>query len=365
MDAYNKINVELGSNRYMIHVGQNLFQLLPHLVRTGPANSQIAIISVPPVSTLYLEKVRSAFDNSWQVYQLDIPDGEGSKSTIVLQEIYTWLIQNRLERNCTILSLGGGVVGDLAGYAAATYLRGVNLIHIPTSLLAQVDSSIGGKVGINHRLGKNLIGSFYQPRAVVTDITVIGTLAQEEFLCGVGEVIKYAVLNKNLFEYLEKNLNRLLIRDQSTLLQVIERCIKIKARIVGADEKEQGIRANLNLGHTFGHALEKYYKFKILKHGQAVLLGLYCTLHISQVLKQIKPDMVERIKNLLAQIPVTLPAGGKNFSPAKIVPLMQTDKKIRDGKINLILIQEIGRVIKYPLSDLKILLQSLESLKSL
>jgi 3-dehydroquinate synthase len=365
MNMYKKNYVELGLHRYTVYIGQHLFHLLPRLVHSGRASKQLVIISVPPVSALYLDAVRAVFDHAWQVYHLDVPDGEGSKSTVVLQKIYTWLLENRLERNCTILPLGGGVVGDLAGFAAATYLRGVNLIHLPTSLVAQVDSSIGGKVGINHRLGKNLIGAFYQPRAVVTDLSVLSTLPQEEFLCGVGEVVKYGILNKKLFGYLEKNLNRLLARDEKTLRQVIEQCIRIKAGIVAADEKEQGIRANLNLGHTFGHALERLYRYKNLKHGQAVLLGLYCTLHASRELKQIKADVSQRIKNLLQQIPVALPAGGENFYPAKIVPLLQTDKKIKDGNINLILIKDIGRVVKTPLRDRKILTQSLETLKHL
>ncbi len=365
MNSYKKIYVELGLHRYPVCVGTDIFNLLPRLVRSGSTSNQLAIISVPPVAALYLDKVRSVFDHSWQITQLNVPDGESSKSAPVLQKIYTWLIKHRLERNCTILSLGGGVIGDLAGFAAASYLRGVNLIHLPTSLLAQVDSSIGGKVGINHQAGKNLIGFFYQPKAVLTDISVLQTLPQEEYICGIGEIFKYAILNKNLFDYLEKNLSRLLNRDQRKLLPVIKQCIEIKARIVAADEKEQGLRDVLNLGHTFGHALERFYAYKFLKHGQAVLLGLHSTLQASQMTGLIKPADLRRIADLLQQIPVSVPAGVRNFSASRVESLIHTDKKIRAGKINLILIQEIGKVVRKPVADRNILLRSLEIIKNI
>ena len=364
MSNYKKIYVELGSASYPVCVGTGVFDLLPRLIRSVSSNRQLVIISVPPVAALYLDKVRSVFDQSWQINQLNVPDGESSKSAAVLQKIYDWLISRRLERNCTILSLGGGVIGDLAGFAAASYLRGVNLIHLPTSLLAQVDSSIGGKVGINHQAGKNLIGFFYQPKAVLTDISVLQTLPAEEYICGLGEIIKYAVLNEKLFAYLEKNLPRLLKRDKQILLPVIRQCIEIKAKIVAADEKEQGLRAVLNLGHTFGHALERFYAYKFLKHGQAVILGLHCTLQASQMTGLIKPADLRRIADLLRQIPVFLPAGGQKFNAAKIESLLHTDKKIRAGKVNLILIQEIGKVVRKPVTDRNLLRRSLEIVRS-
>jgi 3-dehydroquinate synthase len=365
MKSCNKIFVELGSDRYPVCLGVNIFSLLPGLIRSGSSSKQVAIISVPPVSLLYADQVKSVFDHTWQIHHLDVPDGERSKSAPILLKIYSWLIRHHLERNCTLLSLGGGVVGDLAGFAAASYLRGVNLIHLPTTLLAQVDSSIGGKVGINHGLGKNLIGFFYQPKAVLTDISVLKTLPEDEFVCGVGEIVKYAILNKRLFEFLEKNLSRLLRRDQNTLLTVVKRCIEIKAKIVAADEKEQGIRAVLNLGHTFGHALERFYEYKFIKHGQAVLLGLYSTLHASLMMNLIRSADLARIKNLLGQIPVYVPAGKINYNALRIVNLIRTDKKIRAGKINLILIQEIGKVVRRPVTDQHLLRRSLEIIKNI
>jgi len=365
MHSCKKIPVELGVRRYPVYVGENIFSLLPGFMRTSRTSNQVAIISVPPVSSLYLEKVKKVLDHSWQVHHLDIPDGESSKSVSVLNKIYTWLIHHRLERNCTILPLGGGVVGDVAGFAAATYMRGVNLIHLPTSLLAQVDSSVGGKVGINHRSGKNLIGAFYQPQAVLTDITVLKSLPGEEFICGLGEVIKYAILNKKLFSYLEKNLSLLLKRDRVTLMNTVKKCIEIKSKIVSADEQEQGVRAILNLGHTFGHALEKFYGYKYLKHGQAILLGLRCALHASQITGQLKPILHKRIIRILDQIPVSLPASGNEFDSLKLSRLLRTDKKVRQGKINLILIQEIGKIIRQPVMDRDLIIQSLEILRKL
>jgi 3-dehydroquinate synthase len=365
MSSYKKIYVELGTHRYPVCVGTDIFNLLPRLVGSASTSRQLAVISVPPVAALYSDKVRSVFDHSWQINELIVPDGESSKSATVLQKIYNWLINRRLERNCTILALGGGVIGDLAGFAAASYLRGVNLVHLPTSLLAQVDSSIGGKVGINHQAGKNLIGFFYQPKAVLTDISVLQTLPQEEYICGLGEIIKYAILNKKLFDYLEKNLARLLKRDQQILSAVIRQCIEIKAKIVEADEKEQGLRAVLNLGHTFGHALERFYAYKFLKHGQAVILGLHATLHASQMTGLIRPADLQRIADLLLQIPVVLPAGAKKFSAVKVESFLHTDKKIRAGKINLILIQEIGKVLRRTVTDRNVLLRSLAQVRSI
>ncbi len=211
---YDMIPVALAERSYNILLGEDIFDNIPGYLQKLKTNKQLAVISVPPVSELYYERLQEQLITDFDVIHFDVPDGEQSKSAAVVTQLYDWLLENKIERNASILALGGGVVGDLAGFVAATYLRGVNMIHIPTSLLAQVDSSIGGKVGINHSVGKNLIGAFYQPRAIFTDISVLQTLPVEEYICGLGEVVKYGVIgDPSLFHLLEKNIDKILSKD--------------------------------------------------------------------------------------------------------------------------------------------------------
>jgi 3-dehydroquinate synthase len=269
----------------------------------------------------------------------------------MVNRLYTWLLENQFERNCTIVALGGGVIGDLAGFVASSYLRGVNLLHIPTSLLAQVDSSIGGKVGINHPMGKNLIGAFYQPRGVFTDISFLKTLPEDEYICGLGEVIKYGIISRDFsFKRIEKNLKAVMDMEEDLLSEIVKGCVMVKADIVSKDEKEQGIRAYLNLGHTFAHALETYYKYEGLKHGQAVLLGIKCALAVSQSLKMIDDNQIRRINGVINQLDVKIPST-KNIDPEQLVEIMKRDKKMKGGKINLVLPRDIGEVCVIPVTD--------------
>ncbi len=281
-----------GNVSYTIHIGEDSLRHTGNLLAEKQVGRQVAVISVPPVSRYYLDAVRKSLHDRWDVFHYDVPDGEQSKSVPVTDDLYAWLIQNRFERGSTILALGGGVVGDLAGFVAATYLRGINLVHLPTSLLAQVDSSIGGKVGVNHRRGKNLIGAFYQPRFVSADISTLKTLPPEEFICGLGEVVKYAIIcDQGLYKDLDGRLAMLRSTDTKKLIQIVKSCAAMKAGIVSRDEQESGERAVLNFGHTFGHALETYFKYQSLKHGQAVLLGMRCAVYLSLYLGMIGESM--------------------------------------------------------------------------
>jgi 3-dehydroquinate synthase len=300
---------------------------------------------------------------SFQVVHYDVPDGEKSKSAGILDKLFDWLLDNKLERQDTIIALGGGVVGDLAGFAAASWLRGINLIHFPTSLLAQVDSSIGGKVGINHKAGKNLIGAFYQPRAIFTGISVLKTLPPEEFICGLGEVVKYGVIaDRSLFELLEKYLPKILDNDPQTLQNVVLRCAAIKADIVSRDEHEAGLRAILNYGHTFGHALETHYGYTGLKHGQAVLLGMLCANYVAENLGILSPQERLRIDALIKSLPLSFIQNNAHPDPKVLLQIMYQDKKVRAGKMRLILAEQIGRAKLYPLENDQLITASFEYL---
>jgi 3-dehydroquinate synthase len=360
--VYREINITLKDQEYPIYVGHQIISALPEKLRQRSVNRQIAIISTPPVSRLYLKNVIDTFDQGWDIITYDVPDGEISKSTQEVNKIYTWLIEKHLERRSTVIALGGGVVGDLSGFIAATYLRGVNLVQIPTTLLAQVDSSIGGKVGINHPLGKNLIGSFYHPKMVLTDIRFLYSLHPQEFICGLGEVIKYGILGSPaLFELIENNLESILNKDQTLLAKIVFDCAQIKARIVEEDEREQGTRAYLNLGHTFGHALETFYKSEGLKHGQAVLLGMRCAIQAARQMGLLEGTIAGRINRLIKRIDVQIPSPGK-MDPRALLAIMKRDKKVKDGQINLVLPVDIGRVCLKPVSDEKLLEASFDVL---
>ncbi len=354
-----KIKVNLKERGYPIFVGNQIISELPDQLNRLQVNKQIAIISTPPVSQIYLKKIEDSLNDLWEVKTCDVPDGETSKSGEILDKLYSWLIENRFERNCTILALGGGVIGDLAGFVASTYLRGVNLVQIPTTLLAQVDSSIGGKVGINHPLGKNLIGAFYQPKMVIADISFLQTLPEEEFVCGMGEVVKYGILSdEDLFAKLENNLDVIGKKSAPLLLtEIVYACAKIKAEIVEKDEREQGIRAYLNLGHTFAHALETFFKYEGLKHGQAVAHGMKSALYISRKQCMIETKIAARIEQLIDRFDVKIPTS-KKLDPLELVSIMKRDKKIRQGKINLVLPEDIGKITVIPVSDEKLLADS-------
>jgi 3-dehydroquinate synthase len=357
------IFVDLGNRGYQIHIGQNLLAGLMDQLDHFSFRKQAALITTPPVAEHYLETVTTQFDDTWQFCSYEVPDGEQSKSSDTAEKIYTWLIEKQFERNSLIISLGGGVVGDLAGFVAATYLRGINLIHLPTSLLAQVDSSVGGKVGINHPLGKNLIGAFYQPKLVVCDVSVLKTLPDVEYICGLGEVIKYGIIaGGSLFHLISQKLDAIFARKMDILTDIVQQCIQIKTDIVMQDEYEQNIRAYLNLGHTFAHALEKYYRFGELKHGQAVLFGIRCAIQVARDMRMISTDGFEQIDNLIQRFNLSLP-GNINLDTDALIEIMFRDKKVKDGRINLVLPAGPGEIRICPVDDLSLLEDAFNSIQ--
>lgn len=338
------LEVALGNRAYPIHIGRGLLQqtalILPHLTRKN-----VAIITNTTVAPLYLEKLTSSLrDAGVSVIEIILPDGEAHKNADTLNLIYDALLKNRCERSTTLIALGGGVIGDLTGYAAATYLRGVPFIQIPTTLLSQVDSSVGGKTGINHPLGKNMIGAFYQPKLVLADIDTLQTLPKRELSAGVAEVIKYGLIrDADFFDWLEVNISKLMALDEAVTSYAIYRSCKNKAEVVAADEHETGERALLNLGHTFGHAIENGMGYGVWLHGEAVAAGTMLAADLSQRLGWLSADEFLRIFKLLTAS--NLPLIAPKLGAEKYLDLMASDKKVADGKIRLVLQQGIGKAV--------------------
>lgn len=333
-----------GQRSYPIHIGNGILEqvdlILPYLPQ-----QKVAIVSNTTVAPLYIERVRSALE-SYGVVSVPIilPDGEKYKNWETLNLIFDALLSQHCERNTPILALGGGVVGDLAGFAAATYLRGVPFIQIPTTLLAQVDSSVGGKTGINHPLGKNMIGAFYQPRLVLTDSTTLDTLPERELCAGIAEIVKYGLIrDPAFFDWLERNMPQLLSRNPAILNEAIRRSCENKADIVAADEKESGVRALLNLGHTFGHAIENGLGYGTWLHGEAVAAGIVMAAELSSRMKLISTTDIRRIRQIFVQ--AGLPVHAPKFAPEKYLQLMAMDKKVEAGKTRFILLNRIGEAV--------------------
>lgn len=331
------LNVDLGDRSYPISIGSGLISdrglFEPYI--TG---RQVMIVSNETVAPLYLEKMQACLQG-YQLESVILPDGEQYKNLDVLNQIFTALLEKKFDRRCTLIALGGGVVGDMTGYAAASYQRGVNFIQVPTTLLSQVDSSVGGKTGVNHPLGKNMIGAFYQPSAVVIDTDTLNTLPDRELSAGVAEVIKYGLINDaEFFDWLEANTDALMAREVEALSYAIERSCADKAAVVAADEKESGQRALLNLGHTFGHAIETGMGYGVWLHGEAVATGMCMAAQLSANLGWIDESDVARIKALLlkANLPVDPPSEMKGED---YVRLMAVDKKVLDGQLRLVLMK--------------------------
>ncbi|SFK24080.1 3-dehydroquinate synthase [Nitrosomonas aestuarii] len=332
------------ARNYPIHIGNSILNQAD-LIVSCLQQKHVAIVSNTTVAPLYLNKLRSALEEKGvRSFPIILPDGEAYKNWETLNLIFDALLNNHCERTTTILALGGGVIGDLTGFAAATYLRGVPFIQIPTTLLAQVDSSVGGKTGINHALGKNMIGAFYQPRMVLADSATLDTLPDRELRAGLAEIIKYGLIrDPAFFEWLEQNMQRLLARDPVVLNEAIQRSCENKAEIVAADEKESGVRALLNLGHTFGHAIENGMGYGVWLHGEAVAAGTIMAAELSRRMKLINEADVMRIRKIFvqAELPVTAP----RFSPEKYLELMALDKKVSAGKTRFILLNRIGEAV--------------------
>jgi 3-dehydroquinate synthase len=354
------LTVGLAERSYPIHIGCGLLEqaalLLPHISR-----KRAIIISNTTVAPLYLRRLADTLQaNGVQIQSIILPDGEQYKSSESLNTIYDALLTARSERSTPLIALGGGVIGDITGYAAATYLRGVPFIQVPTTLLSQVDSSVGGKTGINHPLGKNMIGAFYQPRVVLADTAVLDTLPDRELRAGIAEVIKYGLIRDlSFFEWLEANMNKLLVRDTDALQYAIARSCQNKAEVVGNDERESGERALLNLGHTFGHAIENGMGYGIWLHGEAVAAGTIMAADLSRRLGWLSEQDVSRICKLFEQ--TGLPVVAPRLGAQKYLELMGLDKKVADGKIRFVLLQSLGKAVMTGEVSQSLLEQTLES----
>ncbi len=336
------LSVGLAERSYPIHIGSGLLSrielLLPHI-----PHKRTIVISNTTVAPLYLQQLSQGLsEHGVQVQSIILPDGEQYKNSESLNTIYDALLTARSERSTPLIALGGGVIGDITGFAAATYLRGVPFIQIPTTLLAQVDSSVGGKTGINHPLGKNMIGAFYQPQVVLADLSTLDTLPDRELSAGIAEVIKYGLIRDfPFFEWLEQNMGRLLDRDAAALQYAVARSCENKAEVVAADEREAGERALLNLGHTFGHAIEAGLGFGVWLHGEAVGCGMVMALQLSRRLGLVDEAFVQRVTALIAR--AGLPTVGPALGADRYLELMRVDKKAEAGQIRFVVIEEPGR----------------------
>ncbi|MCG6934327.1 MAG: 3-dehydroquinate synthase [Proteobacteria bacterium] len=357
------LTVELGERSYPILIGSGLLGE-PELVSPHIRGNQILIVSNETVAPLYLEQALSAFRN-YDVQTVILPDGEQYKTLQTLDLIFDALLSHHFDRHCTLVALGGGVVGDMTGFAAATYQRGVDFIQLPTTLLAQVDSSVGGKTGVNHPLGKNMIGAFHQPNCVVIDTATLETLEDRQFSAGLAEIIKYGLIRDQKFtRWLEDNMNNLLARDTAAIVQAIETSCRSKAEIVAADEKEGGVRALLNLGHTFGHAIETGAGYGNWLHGEAVGTGMLMAADLSRRQGWLGESDVQRVENLIdkALLPTRAPA---HMNYTHFMEIMAVDKKVRAGKINLVLLRAIGDAFITNEFDLDKLRETIEAHRAL
>jgi 3-dehydroquinate synthase len=337
------VAVNLGERSYSIHVGAGLLARTGELLRQVARGDKVTVVTNPTVERLYFAALESSLKRSgFKVASVLLPDGEQHKNLESLSAVYDQLVRQRLDRQSTLVALGGGVIGDLAGFAAATFLRGIPYIQVPTTLLAQVDSSIGGKTGINHAQGKNLIGAFYQPRLVVIDVSVLQTLPKRELVAGMAEVVKYGIIgDPELFDLLEKNLDAILTLDEPLLTRVILSSCADKARVVEQDERESDLRAILNFGHTIGHALESFTGYERFLHGEAVAIGMVKAALISRAQGFCDERSLARIRTLISRagLPAEMPP---DIDPRGLVQSMELDKKSSEGKIKFICCTGVG-----------------------
>ena len=334
-----RLRIELGPRSYPILIGPGLLGQAP-LLAEAIAARDVLVVSNTTVAPLYLAKLERGLEGK-RVAAAILPDGEQFKTLETLARVFDALVERRMNRDACVVALGGGVVGDMAGFAAACYQRGVDYVQVPTTLLAQVDSSVGGKTGVNHRLGKNLIGAFHQPRAVISDTDTLRTLDPRELRAGLAEVIKYGLIADEPFlAWLEANLDALLALDPSVLAHAIRRSCEVKAEIVAEDEREHGRRALLNLGHTFGHAIETATGYGEWLHGEAVGAGMFMAADLSRRLGWLAAADVERVRTLLAR--AGLPLEAPRIGAARALELMGMDKKVLAGRIRLVLLRGIG-----------------------
>ncbi|HEX9265576.1 MAG TPA: 3-dehydroquinate synthase [Candidatus Binatia bacterium] len=338
------LTVNLGARSYPIHIGAGVLERAGELLQQAGLRGKVAVVTNPTVAQLYLDAVHEALRHAgFEVTPILLPDGEEHKSLQSLATVYDRLIAERLERQSCVLALGGGVIGDLAGFAAATYLRGIPYAQVPTTLLAQVDSSVGGKTAVNHESGKNLIGAFYQPKLVLIDVEILRSLPRREFIAGVAEVIKYGIIeDPDLFRLLEQKVEDIVKPDRELLSQVILKSCAIKARVVEADEREDDRRAVLNFGHTVGHALEAATGYRQFLHGEAIGIGMVKAAALSVQQGFCDQQSYERIIKLVkkAGLPTELPSG---VSAQSLIQGMEVDKKAAGGKIKFVVCCGIGK----------------------
>jgi len=335
------VGIALGERSYPIHIGTGLLGradlIAPFLVR-----KTVAVVTNTTVAPLFLEQFAGGLAREGvEVVRIVVPDGEDHKDWQTLNGVFDALLAKRCGRDTTLVALGGGVIGDLAGFAAATYQRGVQYIQVPTTLLAQVDSSVGGKTAINHPLGKNMIGAFHQPRLVLADMDTLKTLPERELRSGLAEVIKHGLVrDAAFFAWIEANIERLLARDPDALAHAVLRSVAIKAEIVALDERESGLRRVLNFGHTFGHAIESGLGYGVWLHGEAVAAGMAMATDLSRHLGYLTDGDAQRIRSLLER--AGLPVAARGIAPERIQQLMGGDKKVKDGRIHFVLLEQLG-----------------------
>ncbi len=337
------IEVALGERAYPIHIGEGLL-LRADLISPHVAGAQVMVVTNEVLAPLYLDALMSSLSD-FDSHSLVLPDGEASKSLEVLNSIFDALLERRFARDATLVALGGGVVGDITGFAAACYQRGIAYLQVPTTLLAQVDSSVGGKTAVNHRLGKNMIGAFHQPRCVLADTATLQSLPPREFRAGLAEVIKYGVIrDAEFFQWIEASIGAVLDLEPESLSYIIERSCRNKAEVVAEDERESGARALLNFGHTFGHAIETGLGYGSWLHGEAVSAGMVLAASLSARLGLIGEADARRVEKLLqrAGLPTALPDA---LDADRMLELMAVDKKVLGGRSRLVLLETIGRAV--------------------
>jgi len=343
-----RIRVELGERSYDIAIGSDSLGEVGEHIKSFGLSPKIVLVSNPTVFSIYGERVSVSVKKAgFNPFTVIIPDGEEYKDLLWVQHIYNELLAAKLDRSSALVALGGGVVGDITGFAASTYMRGISYIQVPTTLLAQVDSSVGGKTGVNHKLGKNMIGTFWQPGLVWVDVETLKTLPKRELLAGIAEVIKYGVIrDKELFNFIEANREKILNLDSNILTHIIKRSCEIKAEIVSKDEREAGLRAILNFGHTIGHAIETVTEYKRFLHGEAVAIGMCVESRLSLMLGLIERDEVLRVQSVVDSfgLPSEMP---EHIDMNGILSSIQLDKKAIAGELKFILPEKIGSVRIY------------------
>lgn len=355
-----ELPVRLGERTYSIFIGTSILDRLGELLKKASSTHKVMVVSNPTVFALYGQKILDSLkDQGFESALALMPDGEEYKNMEEAIKILDQAVDIKLERSAMVLALGGGVVGDLAGFVASIYQRGLDFVQIPTTLLAQVDSSVGGKVAVNHPRGKNMIGSFHQPRMVIIDINTLGTLAEREYLSGLGEVVKYGIIyEQDFFAYIEENAAKIREQDEGCIQELIYRSCRIKSEIVEQDEKEMGIRAILNLGHTFGHSVEKLGKYREYRHGEAVAMGTMAAAYLALEMGLLEQTELIRIAELFKNLGISVKF--PPYDPAEVYAGMLNDKKVSNEKLRLVLPRGIGDYVIVDAPDKEDLILAIE-----